>query len=133
MARYVVPGRRGVRAVVALCLLAAWQRPASGQNFASFSWKNPVSGAFSQVNGASISYGPGGATLSNVTGASASAVLSIQQQGPALVVSWPTAVQGYSLQTSTNLSLGDWTTVSSTANTFVNSPGTPAGFFRLGP
>ena len=111
-------------------MLVNGYQPAPGQSFQIVVATN-VSGTFSKVNGASASYGPTGITVSNVTGASTPAVLSIQQQGQSLVLSWPTTVQGYSLQTSTNLASGIWSAVPTSSNTFLINPFNPAAFFRL--
>ncbi len=104
-------------------------KPSAGQNFQILVATN-VSGTFAQVNGAAVSYAAGGVTLSNVTGVSAPAALSIQWLGQTLAVTWPDAAQAYSLQTTSDLST--WTNVSTFANTFViDTNAVPSAFFRL--
>ncbi len=104
--------------------------PAPGQTF-SFLNAAAVSGTFTQVNGASVTYGPNGVTLGNVTGVTGAPQLSIQNEGQNVFVTWPETVQGYSLQTTADLTSNAWTTVTAGENTFVAPSRTPQGFFRL--
>jgi T5SS/PEP-CTERM-associated repeat protein len=104
--------------------------PAPGQTFSILNAAG-VSGTFSRVNGASISYGPTGATLSNVTGATGVPQLSIQLEGQNVVVTWPETVQGYSLQASTTLASNSWSTVTAEENTYVAPATNAPAFFRL--
>ena len=114
-------------------ILVNGYQPAAGQSF-PIVVASGVSGSFSQVKGASISYGPRGITISNVTSVSTPATLSIRRQGQSVALAWPTTVrgvQGYSLQTTTNLALGIWSAVPTSSNAFLINPVNPAAFFRL--
>ncbi len=104
--------------------------PAPGQRFPILS-AAAVSGTFAHVNGASITYGSTGVTLSNVTGVTGAPKLSIQNEGQNIVVTWPETIQGYSLQTASDLTSNAWSTVTAEENTYVAPPGTPQAFFRL--
>jgi autotransporter family porin len=104
--------------------------PPPGQTFTILN-AGAVSGNFDQVNGASITYGASGVTLSNVTGTTGTPQLSIQTEGQNVVVTWPETVQGYSLQTTPNLTSNGWSTVTAVENTYVAPSGTPQAFFRL--
>jgi T5SS/PEP-CTERM-associated repeat protein len=105
--------------------------PPPGQTFTILN-AGAVSGNFDQVNGASITYGASGVTLSNVTGTTGIPQLSIETQGQNVVVSWPDTVQGYTLQTTSELSSTNlWSVVAPEENVYVAPiTGVPA-FFRL--
>ena len=104
--------------------------PAPGETFPILT-AAVTSGNFAQVNGASVSYGAGGITLANVTGTTAPPILSIQPQGQDVVVSWPEAAQGYTLQTTPNLESSVWTAVPTIKNLYVADTTAGPAFFRL--
>jgi T5SS/PEP-CTERM-associated repeat protein len=110
-------------------ILANGFTPAPGETFPVILAAG-LSGTFSQVNGASISYSPAGVTLNHVTGVIGEAQLTVQNQGQNRVISWPQTVQDYSLQSALNLS-GPWSAVPATENTYVVAPQSPSVFFRL--
>jgi T5SS/PEP-CTERM-associated repeat protein len=111
-------------------ILANGFTPSPGETFPILNAAS-VSGTFAQVNGASVSYTTGGITLNNVTGTTAPPIVSIETQGQNILVSWPEAAQGYSLQTTPNLLSPTWTTIPTIKNTFVSDPAVGPAFFRL--
>ncbi|HEY3915902.1 MAG TPA: hypothetical protein VGN61_15545 [Verrucomicrobiae bacterium] len=72
-------------------------------------------------------------TLSNLTGTTGTPKLAIQTQTQSqnVVLTWPEAVQGYTLQTSSTLAPNSWTNVTAVENTYVAPSGTAPAFFRL--
>jgi hypothetical protein len=60
-------------------------------------------------------------------------MLTITYSGNQVIVSWPSSVTGWTLQTNGNLSTGNWVNYGSTIinNTVTNSPATGNLFFRL--
>jgi hypothetical protein len=60
-------------------------------------------------------------------------LLSITISGSRAIVSWPSSVTGYTLQTNSNLSTTNWSNYGGTVvnNTITNSPPTGTVFFRL--
>ncbi|HEX4122664.1 MAG TPA: hypothetical protein VH619_18780 [Verrucomicrobiae bacterium] len=112
-------------------ILANGFTPAPGQIFTILN-AGAIGGTFSQVNGASVTYGSTEVTVSDVTGVKTTPPqLSIRNQGQNVVLSWPETIQGYALQTTSNLASNVWSTVTAEVNTYMAPSGTTQGFFRL--
>jgi hypothetical protein len=92
-----------------------------------------VNGTFAQVHGASVNYGQNGVILSTVTGIQETAppALSVETAAGQVWISWPDTTADFTLQGSTNLTLGNWTPLPSSANSALLSATNALGFFRL--
>jgi T5SS/PEP-CTERM-associated repeat protein len=130
-AQVVVSGTATLGGILNVYLINGFV-PVAGQTFA-FLNALTASGQFAQVNGASITYGPTGAILGNVTGATppSSPQLSIQRNPQSALVSWPATAQGFTLQTSGDPASDNWTDITTSSNSLSISFTNPASFFRL--
>jgi hypothetical protein len=107
-------------------------KPSAGQTFQVLT-AAAVSGSFAQVNGASITYGQNGVILNNVSGIQETNLpaLSIETAAGQVWISWPDTATGFTLQGSTDLTLGNWVPLPSSANSSLIAATNALGFFRL--